>query len=111
MTFLSWVAAHLLSIGGAGLAVGGVWGVSDGVRRMEGRTTRLRLNAVINAVTRRGPFLANTLGTLGRLCVCVCMCACTMYVSVCVCVRVCVRACVCVCALGSEKVCVLYIVQ
>ena len=54
----------------AGLGVGGVWGISEGVRSAEGRTFRLKMNRVVNGCTRRGPFLANTLGVLGALCPC-----------------------------------------
>ena len=50
----------------AGLAIGGVWGLAEGLRRPEGSTIRLRLNSVLNGCTRRGPFLANTGAVLGR---------------------------------------------
>lgn len=47
-----------------GLASGTVWGLYDGLRHPEGRTTRLRTNSLLNGLTRRGPFLANTLAVL-----------------------------------------------
>ena len=50
----------------AGVAVGGVWGLYEGVRRPDGKTLRLRLNGVLNGVTRRGPFTGNSLGVLGE---------------------------------------------
>ena len=50
-----------------GLASGTVWGLYDGLRHPEGRTTRLRTNSLLNGLTRRGPFLANTLAVLGTL--------------------------------------------
>ena len=52
--------------------MGGVWGVSEGLRRPEGKTLRLRMNSVLNGCTRRGPFLGNTLSVLGE---CGTMCA------------------------------------
>lgn len=48
----------------AGLSVGGAWGLQEGLRRSAGQAPRLQLNAVLNAVTRRGPFLGNSLGSI-----------------------------------------------
>lgn len=42
------------------LGVGGAWGVQEGLRRSEAQPPKLRLNSVLNAVTRRGPFLGNS---------------------------------------------------
>lgn len=48
----------------AGLSVGGAWGLQEGLRGSYAQPPRLRLNAVLNAVTRRGPFLGNSLGVV-----------------------------------------------
>ncbi|KAL6851039.1 Mitochondrial import inner membrane translocase subunit tim23 [Amphichorda felina] len=48
----------------AGLTVGGAWGLQEGLRRSHGQAPKLRLNSVLNAVTRRGPFLGNSAGTV-----------------------------------------------
>ncbi|KAL6912951.1 hypothetical protein ACHAPO_007545 [Fusarium lateritium] len=47
-----------------GLGVGGAWGLQEGLRRSAGQPPKLRLNAVLNSVTRRGPFLGNSLGVV-----------------------------------------------
>ncbi|GKU03279.1 mitochondrial import inner membrane translocase subunit tim23 [Fusarium langsethiae] len=47
-----------------GLGVGGAWGLQEGLRRSTGQPPKLRLNAVLNSVTRRGPFLGNSLGVV-----------------------------------------------
>ena len=49
----------------AGITAGSVWGFYEGLRHPDGRTARLRVNSVLNSVTRRGPFLGNSLGVLG----------------------------------------------
>ena len=51
-----------------GLGMGGVWGVLDGItsREMVG-STRLRATTILNGLTRRGPFLANTSAVVGEL--------------------------------------------
>lgn len=48
----------------AGLTLGGAWGLQEGLRRSDGQAPKLRLNSVLNAVTRRGPFLGNSAGTI-----------------------------------------------
>ncbi|KAF4123192.1 mitochondrial import inner membrane translocase subunit TIM23 [Geosmithia morbida] len=48
----------------AGLTVGGFWGLQEGMRKSEGQAPKLRLNSVLNSVTRRGPFLGNSAGTV-----------------------------------------------
>ena len=48
----------------AGLSLGGAWGLQEGLRRSAGQAPKLRLNSVLNAVTRRGPFLGNSAGTV-----------------------------------------------
>ncbi|KAI1502259.1 Tim17/Tim22/Tim23/Pmp24 family-domain-containing protein [Biscogniauxia marginata] len=46
------------------LSLGGVWGLQEGLRRSVGQPPKLRLNSVLNAVTRRGPFLGNSAGVV-----------------------------------------------
>ncbi|KAK3943003.1 mitochondrial import inner membrane translocase subunit tim23 [Diplogelasinospora grovesii] len=48
----------------AALTLGGLWGVQEGLRRSAGQPPKLRLNSVLNAVTRRGPFLGNSAGVV-----------------------------------------------
>ena len=48
----------------SGLAIGGAWGLQEGLRHSANQPPRLRLNAVLNAVTRRGPFLGNSAGVV-----------------------------------------------
>lgn len=50
------------------LAVGGLWGLSDGLRNPIGQKSyRLRLNSVVNGCTARGPFLANNISALALM--------------------------------------------
>lgn len=52
--------------GSPGLGVGGVWGLREGFRRpLALSNTRLRINSVLNSVTRRGTFIGNSAGVLG----------------------------------------------
>lgn len=46
----------------SGLTLGGAWGLQEGLRKSDGQAPKLRLNAVLNSVTRRGPFLGNSAG-------------------------------------------------
>ncbi|PNP45030.1 hypothetical protein TGAMA5MH_03445 [Trichoderma gamsii] len=46
------------------LSIGGAWGFQEGLRRSAGQPPKLRLNAVLNAMTRRGPFLGNNAGVV-----------------------------------------------
>ncbi|OAA58756.1 mitochondrial import inner membrane translocase subunit tim23 [Cordyceps fumosorosea ARSEF 2679] len=48
----------------SGLAVGGAWGLQEGLRKSAGQPPKLRLNATLNAITRRGPFLGNSAGVV-----------------------------------------------
>lgn len=48
----------------AGLTTGGAWGLLEGLRHKEAVSARLRLTTVLNAVTKRGPFLGNRMGVL-----------------------------------------------
>ncbi|EON64476.1 hypothetical protein W97_03708 [Coniosporium apollinis CBS 100218] len=47
------------------LTLGGAWGLAEGLNKTSAtQSPRLRLNAVLNAVTRRGPFLGNSAGVI-----------------------------------------------
>lgn len=48
----------------AGISIGGAWGLQEGLRRSAGQAPKLRLNSVLNAVTRRGPYLGNSAGVV-----------------------------------------------
>ena len=51
-----------------GLGMGGVWGLVDGLRSREVvGSRRLRATTILNGLTRRGPFLANTTAVVGQL--------------------------------------------
>jgi import inner membrane translocase subunit TIM23 len=53
---------------GLGMAAGGAWGLYEGLRvqsaAMRTESTKLRVNTVLNAVTRRGPLVGNSAGVL-----------------------------------------------
>src|SRR6266545_1810574 len=50
-----------------GLAIGGAWGVREGARRpLAVLNTRLRINSILNSVTRRGTFIGNSAGVAGK---------------------------------------------
>jgi import inner membrane translocase subunit TIM23 len=49
------------------LTVGGAWGLQEGLRRSAQQPPKLRLNSVLNAVTRRGPFLGNSAGVIAMV--------------------------------------------
>lgn len=52
----------------AALTVGGIWGLSEGLQRTPVMAPpKIRLNAVLNSVTRRGPFLGNSAGVVAML--------------------------------------------
>jgi import inner membrane translocase subunit TIM23 len=49
----------------AALGVGGVWGMAEGLRKLPPTAPpKLRLNSVLNSMTRRGPFLGNSAGVV-----------------------------------------------
>ncbi|EDR05658.1 uncharacterized protein LACBIDRAFT_191140 [Laccaria bicolor S238N-H82] len=49
----------------SGLALGGAWGVREGASRpLAVSNSRLRLNSILNSVTRRGTFIGNSAGVL-----------------------------------------------
>lgn len=48
-----------------GLGLGGTYGLAEGLRKAPvDASFKLRLNGILNAVTRRGPFLGNSAGVL-----------------------------------------------
>jgi import inner membrane translocase subunit TIM23 len=50
----------------AGLALGGAWGLREGsTRKLALPSARLRLNSILNSITRRGSFMGNSAGVLG----------------------------------------------
>lgn len=49
-----------------GITTGGAWGLLEGLRNPHGNTTKLRINSILNSCTRRGPFVGNGLGCLGK---------------------------------------------
>ena len=49
------------------LTLGGAWGLQEGLRRTAGQPPKLRLNGVLNSVTRRGPFLGNSAGVIAMV--------------------------------------------
>ena len=53
------------------LSMGGAWGLQEGLRRSAGQPPKLRLNSVLNAVTRRGPFLGNSAGVVAIMYNCI----------------------------------------
>ena len=51
-----------------GLALGGAWGFREGAgRQLAVTNARLRINSILNSVTRRGTFLGNSAGVLGMI--------------------------------------------
>lgn len=48
----------------AGLTLGGARGLYEGLQKSAGEPPKLRLNSVLNTVTRRGPFLGNSAGVV-----------------------------------------------
>lgn len=51
----------------AGLTIGGSWGVFEGFKsifQMQGAGRKVKFAAILNLITRRGPFLGNNLGIL-----------------------------------------------
>ncbi len=50
-----------------GLSLGGLWGLREGAKKpLAVSNTRLRINAILNSVTRRGTFVGNSAGVLGE---------------------------------------------
>ncbi|TIA89915.1 hypothetical protein E3P99_01813 [Wallemia hederae] len=49
-----------------GLGIGGLWGFREGMnKKLAAPVTRLRINAILNSVTKRGSFIGNSGGILG----------------------------------------------
>ena len=49
-----------------GLTLGGVWGLREGARKpLAVSNARLRINSILNSITRRGTFIGNSAGCLG----------------------------------------------
>jgi import inner membrane translocase subunit TIM23 len=50
------------------LTIGGAWGLAEGLQKNPASMApRLRLNGILNAVTRRGPFLGNSAGVIAMV--------------------------------------------
>ncbi|KLJ08625.1 hypothetical protein EMPG_15945 [Blastomyces silverae] len=50
------------------LSIGGTWGLIEGLRKTPvSAPPKLRLNGVLNSITRRGPFLGNSAGVLAMV--------------------------------------------
>jgi import inner membrane translocase subunit TIM23 len=52
----------------AALGLGGAWGLAEGLRKTPVTAPpKIRLNGVLNSVTRRGPFLGNSAGVVAMV--------------------------------------------
>ena len=52
----------------AALSIGGAWGLAEGLNRSPATAPpKLRLNSVLNAITRRGPFLGNSAAVIAMV--------------------------------------------
>jgi hypothetical protein len=52
---------------GIGLAFGGIYGIREGYTRpLSVSSSRLRVNSILNSVTRRGSYFANSAGVIGE---------------------------------------------
>ncbi|KGO73114.1 Mitochondrial inner membrane translocase subunit Tim17/Tim22/Tim23/peroxisomal protein PMP24 [Penicillium italicum] len=50
------------------LTTGGAWGLAEGLRKTPATAApKIRLNSVLNSVTRRGPFLGNSAGVVAMV--------------------------------------------
>ncbi|KAL4736911.1 Tim17/Tim22/Tim23/Pmp24 family-domain-containing protein [Aspergillus similis] len=50
------------------LAIGGAWGLAEGLKRTPVTAPpKIRLNGVLNSITRRGPFLGNSAGVVAMV--------------------------------------------
>ncbi len=64
--FISLLIVFCLSHVHPGLASGAVWGLREGARRpLAVSNSRLRINSILNSVTRRGTFIGNSAGVMG----------------------------------------------
>ena len=56
----------------AALSAGGAWGLAEGLTRLPpSAPPKLRLNSVLNSITRRGPFLGNSAGVIALIYNCI----------------------------------------
>ncbi|KAI9852268.1 MAG: Mitochondrial import inner membrane translocase subunit tim23 [Thelocarpon superellum] len=54
------------------LSIGGAWGLTEGLTRLPpSAPPKLRLNSVLNSITRRGPFLGNSAGVIALIYNCI----------------------------------------
>ncbi|KAG0005676.1 Mitochondrial import inner membrane translocase subunit tim23 [Entomortierella chlamydospora] len=51
----------------AGLSLGGAYGFYEGLRSSPSPAFKIRLNTVLNSMTRRGPFIGNSAGVLALM--------------------------------------------
>ncbi|KNC84378.1 hypothetical protein SARC_03395 [Sphaeroforma arctica JP610] len=51
----------------SGQVIGSAWGVMEGLRNPDAVTQRLKINSVLNSVTRRGPFMGNFAAVLALM--------------------------------------------
>ncbi|RUS31534.1 putative mitochondrial import inner membrane translocase subunit TIM23 [Jimgerdemannia flammicorona] len=52
----------------AGLTLGGAWGLAEGVRKGSAAPNfKIRVNGMLNSITRRGPFVGNSVGVVAML--------------------------------------------
>ncbi|KAH8116408.1 Tim17-domain-containing protein [Phellopilus nigrolimitatus] len=52
----------------SGLAIGGLWGIREGAKRpLAVSNARLRINSILNSVTRRGTFIGNSAGVVALI--------------------------------------------
>ncbi|RAH48636.1 protein transporter TIM23 [Aspergillus brunneoviolaceus CBS 621.78] len=52
----------------AGLTIGGAWGLAEGLKKTPvSAPPKIRLNGVLNSITRRGPFLGNSAGVVAMV--------------------------------------------
>jgi len=52
----------------AALTLGGAWGLAEGLQKTPSTAPpKLRLNSVLNSITRRGPFLGNSAGVVAMV--------------------------------------------
>ena len=49
-----------------GFAAGGLYGFAEGWRSAASPSLRIRINSVLNGISKRGSFLGNNLGVLGK---------------------------------------------
>jgi len=51
----------------SGLGIGGIWGLREGAKRpLVVSNARLRVNSILNSITRRATFMGNSAGVVGE---------------------------------------------